>query len=656
MPIAQLGQVNISALSVPQALVQIVPPQFLFGGVPTNTSGLVGTASWGPVNLPMNFGNYAQFASIFGPTVARTYDMGGHVILADAQGAGYFVGVRVTDGADTAASVVVGSTGVTLTGKYTGSLGNSVKATFSAGTKAGSQKVVISAPNLGSETFDNIQQGVSTVTTVPGTTYTSVPQASVTAAPAGGVNAAINATLVTYGVGTLGAGGSGYAVNDLIYLANGIVLKVLTLSTTAVATFSVQTQGTLLAGAIPTQPMAQVSTSGAGTGATFTLTWCLGAPQIVNPGAGYAATPTITLTGGGGTGGSYTAVISYWAGIAWAINNGSSSIRPASNIVVATVGSSTAAPTAQTVTLAGGTDGAQNISTAVMLGADTSPRTGMYALRNQAVAQFDLCDLSDVSSFSTQIAFGIDIGAYAICTTPASDTISNAQTELSNYGVDSFVCKPIFGDWIIWNDTVNQVPTRLTSPQAIALGLLGNLSPQNNVLNKPIQGIIGTQSSVLGKTYSYSDFQTLAAARMDLIALDKTITNNFVFRLGINSSSNPVTMGDEYTRVTFFLAKSIQIIAAQYIGAVQSPDERRRAKVSLQQFLALQQLTGIIGTADGSQAYQVVLDTTNNSQMTAALGFQFAYVKAVYFGIVRYFVVNLEGGASVTISTTPPGQ
>ena len=50
------------------------------------------------------------------------------------------------------------------------------------------------------------------------------------------------------------------------------------------------------------------------------------------------------------------------------------------------------------------------------------------------------------------------------------------------------------------------------------------------------------------------------------------------------------------------------------------------------------------------------MDTTNNSQSTAALGYQFAYVKCVYLGIVRYFVINLQGGSSVnvSISTTPP--
>jgi hypothetical protein len=115
-------------------------------------------------------------------------------------------------------------------------------------------------------------------------------------------------------------------------------------------------------------------------------------------------------------------------------------------------------------------------------------------------------------------------------------------------------------------------------------------------------------------------------------------------------------MGDEYPRVIFFLAKSIQIIANQYIGANMTPTEMLQAKVSLQQFFALAQTNGIIYTFDGSQAYQVVLDNTNNTQAQAALGYQYAYAKVIIGPIVRYFIVNLEGGSSVTISATPPGQ
>lgn len=108
--------------------------------------------------------------------------------------------------------------------------------------------------------------------------------------------------------------------------------------------------------------------------------------------------------------------------------------------------------------------------------------------------------------------------------------------------------------------------------------------------------------------------------------------------------------------MVFWLAKSIQVVGAQYVGANMTPTEMLEAKVALQQFLWLAQTNKIIYTFDGSQAYQVVLDTSNNTQMTAALGYQYAYVKAIIGPIVRYFIINLEAGSSVTISDTPPGQ
>lgn len=53
MPIVQQGSINTTALVVPDLYVQIVPPQNLvLNGVPTNILGVVGTASWGPVNQP----------------------------------------------------------------------------------------------------------------------------------------------------------------------------------------------------------------------------------------------------------------------------------------------------------------------------------------------------------------------------------------------------------------------------------------------------------------------------------------------------------------------------------------------------------------------------------------------------------------------------
>src|SRR5262252_1029241 len=78
-------------------------------------------------------------------------------------------------------------------------------------------------------------------------------------------------------VAAVQAGGSGYAIGHTINLSNGVVLRVLTLSTTAVATAAIVNAGSSTTASPPANPVAQVSSSGAGTGATFNLTWSTGA-------------------------------------------------------------------------------------------------------------------------------------------------------------------------------------------------------------------------------------------------------------------------------------------------------------------------------------------------------------------------------------------
>ena len=624
MPIAALGQINISALTVPQALVQIVPPQYLFGGVSTNVGGLVGTASWGPVNVPTTFGNYAQYAGIFGPTINRTYDMGAHVILAQAQGAAYFTGVRVTDSTDTAASANiqgVAATGtVTFTGQPTAAqiitIGGTV-VTFVASGAVGNQVNIGGTLAL---TLTALQ------TLLAGSSDTNIVKASYS----------VTTTALTVTYKTLGTSGNSFTIATNVTGAtpSGATLSGGGYGMTATALYT-GSLGNYIATTI--QP-------GTKNGSWKVINTCM------SP-TGQLATEVFDNLAAGLSGNAV------WVALASAVNVGSG-LRGPSQLVVLTAGAIVAAPTSTptTYTYAGGTDGASSITSSILMGVNTVPRTGMYALQGTNVARFALCDCSDVTTFLTQATFALSIGAEAICVTPASDTLTSAATELNNQGVDTYSIKVIFGDWVIWTDTINQLPQRMTSPQAIALGLRGNLSPQNSLLNKPIYGIVGTQSSILNKQYSYADLQVLSLARMDVICLDQTLTNNFIFRLGQNASSNQVTWDDAYTDVTNFLAKSMVIIAAQYVGQTQTPDERRRARISLEQFLAFAQFNGIIGTADGSQAYQVTLDNTNNTQTSVALGFQYAYVKAVYFGIIRYFVVSLEGGASVTISSSAPGQ
>ena len=108
MPIVQQGSVNTTALVVPDLYVQIVPPQNLvLNGVPTNVVGVVGTASWGPVDHPVIVGTMADYAQNFGPIIARKFDMGTQIATAIQQGAQNFRCIRVSDNTDTAAQTIL---------------------------------------------------------------------------------------------------------------------------------------------------------------------------------------------------------------------------------------------------------------------------------------------------------------------------------------------------------------------------------------------------------------------------------------------------------------------------------------------------------------------------------------------------------------------
>jgi len=650
MPIFPAGALNTTALTNPDVYVQIIPPQFLINGVPSNILALVGSAIWGPVNQPQLAGNLGQVGQLFGPYQNRPYDMGTYAAIAFQQGATAVLCSRVTDGTDTAASVLVQTNSITFTSKYTGSFGNQIQASVGPGSAASSYQAKIAAPGLAPEIFDNVTPGVASLTVSPGTGYTSVPALSI-AAPTGvnPVQATAAASLLAIS-GTLGAAGSGYAANDTINLSNGVVIKVLTVSTGAIATFSVLNGGSLASGSTPANPVAQVSTSGSGTGGTFNLTWGLGPATIINGGSGYIATPAATLTGGGaGSGGSYTAVPAVWPNMANAINNGNAQRGP-SQIIVASAGVGVPMPTTATYTLAGGTDGANAINNSIMLGQDTLPRTGMYALRGKGASVGVLCDLTDPTSWATQVSFGLGEGVYMVTSTASGDAPSTAATTKSTAGIDSYAMKIMLGDWVYWNDTLNGIPQRLVSPAAFAAGLLSALAPQNSSLNKPLNAVVGTQKSRTGVPYTSADIQTLAVAGIDVICNPVPGGAYFGCRTGRNASSNAVIHGDNYTRMTNYIATTLNAAMGIYVGKLNSQQTQRQAKVSLDAFCQAMADQGQIGSSDGSLPYSNEIDAANNPQNRVALGYLQANTQIKYLSIVEYFLINLEAGQSVQIN------
>lgn len=504
MPVVQQGSINTTALIVPDLYVQIVPPQVtLLNGVPTNVLGVVGTATWGPVNAPTIVGSMADYARLFGPIQARRYDMGTVVAAAVMQGASNFRCVRVTDGTDVAATATVQTNCLTLTSKYTGTLGNNIQVSIGPGSKASSFKATVGMPGVVSEQFDNIT-------------------------------------------------GSGNAL---------------------------------------------------------------------------------------------------WVNIANAINNGIDGLRGPSQIIVATAGAGVTAPTTTTYTLASGTDGATTITGTVLIGQDTIPRKGMYALRNTGASIGVLADNADNTNWTTQVTFGLNEGIYMIDSGPSGEAISAAVSAKSTAGIDSYAMKMMLGDWCYFNDTVNG-GVRLISPVGFIAGRLANLSPEQSSLNKPIYGIVGTQKSYQNLVYSAAELQSLGQAGIDVITNPVPGGNYFGARFGHNSSSNAVVNGDNYTRMTNYIAYTLNAGMGIYVGQLQSKTVRRNAASTISNFLDGLWNQGMIGNAQGSLPYTVQIDDANNIPSRVALGYMQADVKVQYLSVIEKFLINVEGGQSVVINRT----
>lgn len=81
---------------------------------------------------------------------------------------------------------------------------------------------------------------------------------------------------------TLVSGGSGYAAGDTITLPHGVVISVTQQSGGAISQWQIVNRGSVAI--IPPNPANQVSTTGAGTGASFNLSWGDLQPSTLSPG------------------------------------------------------------------------------------------------------------------------------------------------------------------------------------------------------------------------------------------------------------------------------------------------------------------------------------------------------------------------------------
>ena len=149
--------------NAPGVYTNVEPPPFQIVGTPTNIIGYVGTASWGPVNSPVNIGGMKQQISVFGPMLNALMDLGTSVFISILQKASQFVCVRVTDGTDTKATVDLMDTatptpaeGALLTALYSGAVGNTITAAITSGSVTGTFTLTITRAGFTPEVFTNI--------------------------------------------------------------------------------------------------------------------------------------------------------------------------------------------------------------------------------------------------------------------------------------------------------------------------------------------------------------------------------------------------------------------------------------------------------------------------------------------------------------------
>jgi hypothetical protein len=355
----------------------------------------------------------------------------------------------------------------------------------------------------------------------------------------------------------------------------------------------------------------------------------------------------------------------FWMGLAAAVNSGLDPQRGPSLLVIVSPGGTTASPAPFSLMLgqsSAGADGATQVGSNQLVGGETPTRNGMYALRGQGCGLALLADCDDATTWTSQSAFGLQEGIYMILTTPAGDTITNAVTTKAEAGLDSYAAKLMFGDWLWWSDQVNNT-IRLVSPQGFAAGRLANLSPEQSSLNKQIYGIIGSQrtgspGSGQNTAYSSADLSALLGAGIDLICNPQPGGSFWGVRGGHNTSSNAAMDGDNYTRLTNYIAETLAAGMGQYVGQVVNSNLFQQIRSTQLSFLNNMYGQGLLGSTTGSLPYSVVCDTTNNPSSRTSLGYVQSDSQIQYQAINERFIVNVEGGQTVQVArqTLPTGQ
>ncbi|WP_118181300.1 phage tail protein [Paraburkholderia phosphatilytica] len=345
----------------------------------------------------------------------------------------------------------------------------------------------------------------------------------------------------------------------------------------------------------------------------------------------------------------------FWTNLVNAVNNGIGTRGP-SQLVIATIGVSTATPnTSTTYALTGGADGTTGVVDSTLVGVDgiAGVRKGMYCLRGTGSQVGCLVDHSDITAASTVLALGLSEGIYFGAQGQPGQNYATVATALNTAGADGYGLKVFVGDWITYQDNTNN-QQRLLGPTTFWAGLQASLSPEKSSLNKPIAGIVTTQRVAQNQPYTSGEIGFVKTSRLDCISNPCPGGAYYGCETGVNASSNAATLGDNYTRMTNYIALTLANAFGSVIGENQTTDLRTDAQTAMQAFLMNLWKAKMIGDVNNPTKvpFTVDISSDDNTDSQVAAGYMTANVAVKYLSVVFYFVINLQGGQTVVIQSS----
>ena len=313
------------------------------GAIGLNTNLAAGTGSG-----TTNFGTSGQVLTSAGSSATPTWTTPTTGTVTSVSGTGTVSGISLSGTVTSTGSLTLGGTldlssppaigGTTpAAGTFTTLIGGKDKANYGQLT-GGTTTNAVQFQTLGTDTnisvalqpkgtgaIDlaagssgvNISNGntVTAITrTAAGTGYTTIAPTVTISAPttAGGVQAVATVGLIPTVNPTLVSGGTGYTVNDVLTFVGGTFTTAVQMTVTAVSSGVITAATNLNISNYSAPPTGTISTTGGtGTGATFSVaSWSIGPTfSITTAGSGYVEQPTVSFSGGTGSGAAAYATV-----------------------------------------------------------------------------------------------------------------------------------------------------------------------------------------------------------------------------------------------------------------------------------------------------------------------------------------------------------